>query len=425
MGFRVRQLLPWITLAVFIAFSGYQLMLQFNEGTLLYSVYTSIQSMSPKNLENCTYSEPIRVRDRNETAGPRVAICLVGGARLFEVTGRSIRRHVLDVYHNADVFVHSPLDQDSHKLTLLKGSNLAVARIFTPQPLPETNISSEVLTAWGSPHGLQGLLQYFNLVEGCWGMVRKYEVQHKIKYDWIIRTRLDGYWNAPLPPLDSFDSTHYYIPFGSDFHGLNDRFGMGSPETSWAANARLSLLPLIHKTGERGLNSEAAYKAQLDISGVPYKRMEVPFCILSTRKADWPVPEWGLLFAAMSTRGALNGVYCRPCTPVVAGAEATAVTAALHQDWDWPGPVKDLELCDCREEWDSGWPQMVNGLLQRDLQCAESVRNFTTTSMATCVQEMEDFQQLWEVWDAPSPEMICQKANKLQVPVEAPVLGPH
>lgn len=83
-----------------------------------------------------------------------MAVCLVGAARAFELTGKTLKKYVLS--NNSDVFLHSPLDKDSHKFTILSGaSGLARARIFHPKPLPESRLQREVLTGANSPNGIQ------------------------------------------------------------------------------------------------------------------------------------------------------------------------------------------------------------------------------------------------------------------------------
>lgn len=88
--------------------------------------------------------------------GSRIAICLVGGARRFEITGPSILRHVLEEFPDAELFLHSPLDGNAHKLSLLKDApRIAAVRIFRPQNVPATEEEERVLTASGSPNGIQ------------------------------------------------------------------------------------------------------------------------------------------------------------------------------------------------------------------------------------------------------------------------------
>ncbi|XP_024394928.1 uncharacterized protein [Physcomitrium patens] len=347
------------------------------------------------------------------STGSRVAVCLVGGARAFELTGKTLKKYVVNAYNNTDIFLHSPLDKDSHKFTLLSGAvGLASARIFVPERLPESTLQREVLTAANSPNGIQGLLQYFNLVEGCLGLISEYEKKHNIKYDWIVRTRVDGYWTGPLPPLSSLNPSVYHIPEGSHYGGLNDRLGVGNAETSRVALSRLSLLPLLHQRGARNLNSETAFKAQLRYSNVRYSLTSFPFCILTYRKYAWPPAYFGVPVASLSTKGDMNGVKCKPCTPKATGSEAQAIVSKLGKGWGFPGHIEGLELCDARQDWEPQWRTIYEK--ESGQEFSSDAKNVTTRSIAECVRDMEEFQKQWEVWDAPPAQVICSKGSNEQ-----------
>lgn len=100
--------------------------------------------------------ESERKRRKEELDRSRIAVCLVGGARRFELTGPSIIQKIVKVYPNSDLFVHSPLDSKAYKLSLLKSARrIAGVRIFRPQYIPETESQVRVLTAQNSPNGIQ------------------------------------------------------------------------------------------------------------------------------------------------------------------------------------------------------------------------------------------------------------------------------
>lgn len=97
-------------------------------------------------------------RRKDELNRSRMAVCLVGGARRFELSGPSIVEKILEEYPNSDLFLHSPLDKNSFKFSLLKSApRLASVRIFEPKPLPVTDSQLRVLTAANSPNGIQVL----------------------------------------------------------------------------------------------------------------------------------------------------------------------------------------------------------------------------------------------------------------------------
>ncbi|KAL9259445.1 hypothetical protein AKJ16_DCAP01525 [Drosera capensis] len=94
--------------------------------------------------------------NRTELAHSRIAVCLVGNARRFELTGPSIVKRLLKEYPNADVFLNSPFDENSYKLLVLKSAPQVVAVwVFEQRWLEETRESERVLSSQGFTSGLQ------------------------------------------------------------------------------------------------------------------------------------------------------------------------------------------------------------------------------------------------------------------------------
>ncbi|KAF6157777.1 hypothetical protein GIB67_038245 [Kingdonia uniflora] len=343
----------------------------------------------------------------SELTQSRIAVCLVGGARRFELTGPSIVKNVLDVYPNSDLFLHSPFDRDSFKLSLLKNvSRLASIRIFKPQRMNESDSQIQVLTARDSPNGIQGLIQYFNLVEGCLTMINQYQTQNNFTYDWVVRTRVDGYWNSPLEP-ENFVKGQYLVPPGSSYRGLNDRLGIGDLNSSIVALSRLSLIPQLQSAGFTELNSETAFKAQLTTQGVPYFTNRLPFCIISDRKYTFPPSRFGVPVTALSSPGPLSGAKCRPCTPVCQGPCVADVMGTLYKWWSWTNWGNGtLQLCDAHGPWETGWEKKFDETAGKKL--AASRKRIKTMKMKECIENFVEMKRRTANWDVPDIMEVCR-----------------
>ncbi|XP_010539114.1 PREDICTED: uncharacterized protein LOC104813245 [Tarenaya hassleriana] len=338
-------------------------------------------------------------RRREEVMDTRIAVCLVGGARRFELTGPSIVEKILKVYPNSDLFLNSPLDKNFFSVTYW--TDIIIIRFSTYFP---------------NHMVLQGLLQYFNLVEGCLTMINSYQTQNNFTYDWIIRTRVDGYWTDPLDP-ENFVPGHYLVPPGSSYGGLNDRLGIGNFPPSAVALSRLSLIPDLDSAGLTRLNSESAFKAQLTTKRVPYVTKPLPFCIVSDRTYDFPPSPFGVPVASLLSPGPLSGAKCRPCTATCVGTCVEEVMERLNREWSWTEwrsvngtttKKTSLELCDARGEWEEGWEKVFDEVVGENLARARrEVVGEDGLEMKRCVEEFEEMRTKAVMWEAPIAEEIC------------------
>ncbi|KAL8128907.1 hypothetical protein V2J09_018062 [Rumex salicifolius] len=340
----------------------------------------------------------------------RIAVCLVGGARRFELTGPSIIDKVVKEFPSSDVFLNSPLDSNSYKMALLKSApRIAAVRVFKQEPIPETELQGRVLTPANSPNGIQGLLQYFSLVEECLTLIGNHEKRNNFTYDWIVRTRVDGYWTGPLSP-DSFIPGQYVVPPGSSYGGLNDRLGVGDRNTSVVALSRLSLIPTLDSNGFRQLNSEASFKAQLTSTGVPFQTPEQPFCVVTDRRYDYPPRGFGVPVVSLLSPGPISGAKCRPCKPVCVGDCVGLVMRSLNKGWSWTQWEDGrLQLCDAHGEWEDGWEKIFDRVAGKRL--TESRKRVGKMDLDTCVKDFEELRRKVignGSWEAPPVGEICR-----------------
>ncbi|KAB2029838.1 hypothetical protein ES319_D05G188700v1 [Gossypium barbadense] len=327
----------------------------------------SLRSFIFSNLSDFISLHPHSANAVRSLDRSRIAVCLVGGARRFELTGPSI--------------------VEKQKL------------------VPETGEQVRVLTAANSPNGIQGLRQYFNLVEGCITMIESHQKQHGFTYDWIVRTRVDGYWSAPLHPRN-FVAGRYTVPYGSVYGGLNDRLGIGDFFTSKIALSRLALIPEIDKAGYRQLNSESAFKAQLTTLNISYAENRLPFCVVTDRTYEFPPARLGVPVAAMSSLGPLSGAKCRPCSPVCKDGCVANVMSSLDKGWSWTDWGNGtLELCNAQGEWEKGWEKIFDRVAGQKL--AQERKRVKSLKLEECIGDFREMKKKAFKWEAPTPEEIC------------------
>lgn len=352
-------------------------------------------------------SESLNLDGKAELERSRIAVCLVGGARRFELTGPSIVENILEVYGNSDLFLHSPMDSNAYKLSLLKiAPRIAAVRIFQPEPIPVTESQLRVLTAGGSPNGIQGLLQYFNLVEGCLNMINDHQRKNNFTYDWIIRTRVDGYWSGPLKQ-ESFIAGRYVVPAGSSFGGLNDRLGIGDLNTSIVALSRLSLIPALDSAGVQQVNSESGFRAQLTTQKVQWLETRFPFCVLSDRTYGFPPGNFGVPVASISSPGPLSGAKCRPCKPICTGECVDQIMSGLQKGWSWTEWSNNaVQLCDAHDRWEEGWEKTYDKVAGKKF--ARERKRVKEMKMERCVFDFVKMKNRTAYWDAPPASEICR-----------------
>jgi len=163
----------------------------------------------------------------------KIALCLVGQARSVEAGYEFHKKNILDG-NDVTAFFHTWASEDNlyaKALELYKPGNWSVEQSpnvdlskYTRTPPPSPN--------WKVKDGRMSTYAQLYAIERCNSMKCIYEQEHKMTFDWVIRSRFDFAINARIP-FDELDNSKLYIPNcrmvpTRDFG--NDQFAFSSSE---------------------------------------------------------------------------------------------------------------------------------------------------------------------------------------------------
>lgn len=347
-----------------------------------------------------------------------VAVCLVGGARDADVTGHTLMKNLVAVYSPCDIFINTPLDENTAKIGWMFGNApetvvFRAVRFFPVIPVNESLHPMEALCDMGSPNGKQGMLQYFTIVEGCFEMMVAYEQKHGFEYKWVVRTRIDTYWIAPPPPLHTLDPLALTVPNGSDWTGLNDRFGIGNHSTTEASMRRLSRIGSIFERVKYFMTSEPLMKEQM--YGFPISRSNVAFCVL-TRRLFTEVTQGGCSGCVydMASTAPLSGAYCQPCVPCLTGPNATAELQPRNSgnDYHIGGNLEGINICQSgdKQVWAPDWEKRFDSFAEKEASNAYWKTRSQLYHLPECSATLKLMELRTENWTAPLSALICLRA---------------
>ncbi|CAI5520284.1 unnamed protein product [Closterium sp. Naga37s-1] len=211
------------------------------------------------------------------------------------------------------------------------------------------------------------------------------------------------------------EEEEWVVPFGSDYSGINDAFGMGSLEAARKVLSRLSSIQELVKAGLSNLSPEATLKAHTESTGVHVARADWPLCIVSHQTYKHG-RQGEVLVASLQSRANLNGAKGWPCTPKYTGLEALSHIAWAPASNRILSPsahplnmgTESIQLCDTSHPWELAWTDNYDAAAGSRL--AGMRRAISSTNLKQCVQLMGQLQRQAANWSAPPAAAICVRS---------------
>lgn len=170
--------------------------------------------------------------------------------------------------------------------------------------------------------------------------------------------------------------------------------------------ARSSTRKELYAAGLRSANSEIALKAQLKIRGIKLARLDFPFCVITRRTFPFVDRPEEVPVVPIGSAVTLNGVYCKPCTPMLTGQRAFDKMGGYRKSLRWFGtPREGAEICNSTAEWERDWEHAFD--VKVGAQLAAERHAFRNETFDACKRRVANLVKEIVVWRGPSPREMC------------------
>lgn len=209
----------------------------------------------------------------------RLAICVSGSLRSFEYCKQSFKKHILDSNKDnfeINLFFFIPEDIYSHKIKLLDIPDV-VFEIRKDEIIKYNNkiinTAPIIKKDRASKGGLQGYLQQLKGINSSYNLMKKYEEENNIIFDFVLRCRSDVIFKESVN-LSILKNNLITVPKFHSYRGINDRFAFGNRENM---SHYMNMYPNILQKNVCFFNAETYCKKNLDDNMVKYTEENILF----------------------------------------------------------------------------------------------------------------------------------------------------
>jgi len=138
----------------------------------------------------------------------KIALCMSGLTRTFKKCYQSYLDNIINLY-DCDVFTFVGIDKNSPNIDLIKHTKKV---LVDNEPHHDEKDYAQYKALRTRFYSIQGWLSQFWKIKKCHELMLDHQMEHGIKYDWVIRCRPDLMILRKFDELPTLDKRYIYTP---------------------------------------------------------------------------------------------------------------------------------------------------------------------------------------------------------------------